>query len=135
MCLGKLNRSVLRISYSDRSQKRLGLGGTPVGTGNLGDPVGVDLSFLAGDQFFEIPVPLVLPQVIAIDVLPDIDELSITFTSTPGASYIVETSTDLAEWDEYSDDFGASDGDTTTLTISPVPFTDGSKLHVRLAPN
>ena len=54
----------------------------------------------------------------AVDYSPDTDEVTLTWTSNPGATYAVRYSTNLASWDgDLDDSVEADDGEQTTRTF------------------
>ncbi len=67
-----------------------------------------------------------------IDLGPNPDEVTITFNSVSGASYIIERSTDLTAeaWEELTDSH-ASEGEVTTFTDFSVP-ANSPKLFYRV---
>lgn len=110
------------------------LGGLPVGTGNLGEPLGLDLSTFAGDQYFSIDAPLAEPRIVDILIHPEIGEVTVVWESVPGATYTIEFSTDLRTWTEFDDTYSAGPGATTSLSTA-AGFGPGSRLFVRLSAN
>ena len=80
-----------------------------------------DTSFLSGLQLRMVS-SAALPEPTRITATPTIEggmEVAISFSSTPGASYSIEASTDLVRWLELDDGFPASpDGETTIFTTT-----------------
>ena len=100
------------------------LGGLPVGTGNLAEPVTIDLNNLAGEQFFSVPFPMEPTRIGEVQYDDESGELSFTFNSNPNFNYLIESSPDLSSaWDEVDDSYPAEAGDTTTFTTTEsMPF-------------
>ena len=100
------------------------LGAMPVDTGNLGTDgwgnfIGgaslgaIDLNNYAGDQFFVIPGQGVALQVTGFGMNAQSATASITWTSSPGTIYAIESSADLRQWQEIDDGI-LSQGQSTT---------------------
>ena len=107
------------------------LGGLPEGSGNLGAPSGLDLNGLVGDQFFTVPLP---PELLFFtDIEPNLagNETVITWTSTPGSEFKIESSTDLVMWAELEDSIPASDGETTSYPAS-TDFATVGRVYFRV---
>ena len=62
-------------------------------------------------------------KIISLSYLPGTTAAGITWNSTPGASYLVEFSNDLIQWDEAPDgeEVPASNGPSTTFTVEYDP--------------
>ncbi len=110
------------------------LAGLPVGSGNQGDPVGLSLANVAGDQFFTVPVKVIAPRIINVEALEVTAELAVEFESIPGKTYTIEVSDNLVDWDLESENFPASDGETSRLILDVV-FGAGTQFYVRITQN
>lgn len=100
------------------------LGSMAVGTSNLGtDGQGnfmggaslgaIDLNNYSGEQFFVIPAQDAPLKVTAFEVNADLAIAAITWASSPGTFYAIESSTDLQVWEEI-DDGVLAQGESTT---------------------
>ena len=100
------------------------LGAMPVDTTNLGTDgwgnfIGgaslgaINLNNYAGDQFFVIPGKGVPLQVTGFGMNGEPVTASITWTSSPGEFYAIESSADLRQWEEIDDGI-LSQGQSTT---------------------
>ena len=101
------------------------LGALPGSSGNLGAPNLIDLGAQPGEQFFTVRVPNEPTRIIAISYDNGTGDLALTFTSSPGFLYRIESSPDLnAPWTELEDGFSPSAGETsifTTTEVAPLP--------------
>lgn len=69
-------------------------------------------------------------EITSLELGPGENQVTITFSSTNGANYIIERSTDLFNWEELNDNY-PSGGETTTFTDLSLP-ADPSKLFYRV---
>lgn len=110
------------------------LGGLPDGTGNLAEPMTIDLNNLPGEQFFSVPFPMEPTRIGEVQYDDDSGELSFTFNSNPNFNYLIESTTDLTQgWDEVDDSYPAEAGATTTFTTTE-PMPTPQKKFYRVTP-
>lgn len=74
------------------------------------------------------PVPVVVTSVTR-SVEADGARVAIEFRSTPGATYRVQASTNLATWEVLAPALPAAAGETTTFVESGIPLTTGRRFY------
>ena len=67
-------------------------------------------------------------EILNIETAFEENSVTITWSSRPGESYLIEASADLSEWTEL-DDGVESDGDTTSFTENPIPANSAVRYY------